>query len=304
MADAAIDRTPVIIAVGEFVDRPADPALAQEPVALMAEALHAAEADAGVPLLAAIDSLDLVGQVSWRYRDPVGLLCERLGIRPPGQPMPAWGARRQFACFTRRRCEFPMAKAKSPPWSGAKLSTPSARRARRRSSLPGRPCSTRRNRQAGLRNAPHEPLCEKSRCHGPGAHLSALRKCAPGREGSLTGTGHARVCGSVGALCSRRGRQSLRLDPHGPFCGRNRYALRNQPDGEPPLSQADGRQSQREPGGHRHRGQPGLGAGGRNCGRPARLHPWRCRRERTRRLFDARQIRPFDRATGRARTRR
>ncbi|ESZ89062.1 MAG: acetyl-CoA acetyltransferase [Blastomonas sp. CACIA14H2] len=82
MADAAIDRTPVIIAVGEFVDRPADPALAQEPVALMAEALHAAEADAGVPLLAAIDSLDLVGQVSWRYRDPVGLLCERLGIRP------------------------------------------------------------------------------------------------------------------------------------------------------------------------------------------------------------------------------
>jgi hypothetical protein len=36
------ERTPVIIGVGEFLDRPADPALALEPLALMDAAVRAA----------------------------------------------------------------------------------------------------------------------------------------------------------------------------------------------------------------------------------------------------------------------
>ncbi|MDO7835458.1 enoyl-CoA hydratase-related protein [Sphingobium sp. HBC34] len=82
MTGESLDRIPVIIAIGEFLEQPADPAEAREPVDLMAQALRAAELDAGVPLLPSINSIELVGQVSWRYSDPVNLLCHRLGIKP------------------------------------------------------------------------------------------------------------------------------------------------------------------------------------------------------------------------------
>jgi acetyl-CoA C-acetyltransferase len=83
MARLPADRTPVIVGVGEVTDRPADPLEGKEPVALMAEALRLAEADAGgAGLLAALDSLDVVNEISWPYRDPVGRLCAALGIGP------------------------------------------------------------------------------------------------------------------------------------------------------------------------------------------------------------------------------
>lgn len=76
------DRIPVIIGIGEHVDRPASVAEALEPVALMAEALRKADEDGGGGLIARLDSIELVGLVSWRYADPVELLCRRLGVRP------------------------------------------------------------------------------------------------------------------------------------------------------------------------------------------------------------------------------
>jgi acetyl-CoA C-acetyltransferase len=76
------DRTPVIIGVGEIVDRPTDPALALEPLALMAAAVRAADADAGGGFLDRIDSLDIVNLVSWRYDRVAARLTERLGINP------------------------------------------------------------------------------------------------------------------------------------------------------------------------------------------------------------------------------
>jgi acetyl-CoA C-acetyltransferase len=75
-------RIPVIIGIGEVKDRPADPAQGLEPMALMAEALRRAEADAGSSLLPRLDALAVVNEVSWPYVDLVGLLCERLGIAP------------------------------------------------------------------------------------------------------------------------------------------------------------------------------------------------------------------------------
>jgi len=60
------ERTPVIIGVGEFLDRPADPALALEPLALMEAAVRAADADAGGGFLDRIDSLDVINLISWR----------------------------------------------------------------------------------------------------------------------------------------------------------------------------------------------------------------------------------------------
>lgn len=75
-------NVPVIVAVGEVIDRPAEPTAAREPVVLMADALLTAERDADVALLAAIDSIDVVGQVTWRYADPVGRLCNELSVSP------------------------------------------------------------------------------------------------------------------------------------------------------------------------------------------------------------------------------
>ncbi|WP_375383337.1 enoyl-CoA hydratase-related protein [uncultured Sphingomonas sp.] len=74
--------TPVIVAVGEYADRPNTPEQALEPVDLMVKALQACDLDAGAALLQQVTSLNLIGLVSWRYRDPVTLLCERLGIGP------------------------------------------------------------------------------------------------------------------------------------------------------------------------------------------------------------------------------
>ena len=92
------DRIPVLVGAGEVVDRPAEPILAREPAALMAEALRRADADAGAragsSLLAALDSLDIVNSVSWPYHDVPEALVAQLGRRP--RPAGLWpGGRRE-----------------------------------------------------------------------------------------------------------------------------------------------------------------------------------------------------------------
>ena len=76
------ELTPVIVGVGEVTERRPEPGTAREPVDLMAAALRAADEDAGGGWLPKLEALSLVGLISWRYRDPVGLLCERLAITP------------------------------------------------------------------------------------------------------------------------------------------------------------------------------------------------------------------------------
>jgi acetyl-CoA C-acetyltransferase len=76
------DNTPVIVAVGEAVDRPDELSAALEPVELIAEALRQADIDGGGGLLDRLQSIDLIGLVTWRYRDPVSLLCAQLHITP------------------------------------------------------------------------------------------------------------------------------------------------------------------------------------------------------------------------------
>ena len=75
-------RIPVIVGIGEIVDRPKDIADGLEPLALLEQALKRAEADSGTKLLGEIGSLDIVNFLSWRYRDPERQLSERLGIKP------------------------------------------------------------------------------------------------------------------------------------------------------------------------------------------------------------------------------
>src|SRR4051812_41405448 len=76
------DRIPVIVGVGEIVDRPKDIAAGLEPLVLLEHALKRAEADSGGKLLGEISSLDIVNFLSWRYRDPEKQLAARLGIAP------------------------------------------------------------------------------------------------------------------------------------------------------------------------------------------------------------------------------
>ena len=82
MSGSSPETTPVIVGIGELVDRPANPADALEPLALMVEALRAANADGGGGLLQRVESIELIASVTWRYADPVSQLCQRLGIDP------------------------------------------------------------------------------------------------------------------------------------------------------------------------------------------------------------------------------
>jgi acetyl-CoA C-acetyltransferase len=76
------DRIPVIVGVGEIIDRPKEITAGLEPLALLEEALRRAEADSGARLLGEIQSLDVVNFLSWRYRDPEKLLAARIGATP------------------------------------------------------------------------------------------------------------------------------------------------------------------------------------------------------------------------------
>jgi acetyl-CoA C-acetyltransferase len=76
------DRIPVIVGVGEIVDRPKEIVEGLEPLALLEQALKRAEVDSGSKLLGEIQSLDIVNFLSWRYRDPEKQLSDRLGIKP------------------------------------------------------------------------------------------------------------------------------------------------------------------------------------------------------------------------------
>jgi len=73
---------PVIVGVGEIVDRPKEITDGLEPLMLLEEALRRAEADSGAKLLHELGSLDVVSFLSWRYRDPEKQLAQRLGANP------------------------------------------------------------------------------------------------------------------------------------------------------------------------------------------------------------------------------
>ncbi len=76
-------RTPVVVGVGQVVQRVEDPAEAEEPLALMERAARLAAEDAGAPrLLAQLDALR-VPKGLWNYANPGAWLAERLGAERP-----------------------------------------------------------------------------------------------------------------------------------------------------------------------------------------------------------------------------
>src|SRR5262249_50832049 len=81
------DRTPILVGAGQRTQRDADPAVALDPLAMMAEAARAAADDAGggTRLLAALDSIAGVNVFSWDYGNAPRLLGDRLGAQPRDQ---------------------------------------------------------------------------------------------------------------------------------------------------------------------------------------------------------------------------
>jgi hypothetical protein len=80
--------TPVVIGVGDFVNRSKRVEDALEPLQLMLRAIEEAIADTGLSesssqdLRAAVDSLDVVRTWTWPYDDLPSLIAQRLRINP------------------------------------------------------------------------------------------------------------------------------------------------------------------------------------------------------------------------------
>jgi hypothetical protein len=102
MAKNWIQRTPVIIGVGEVLDRPSNLQVSKEPLRLMAEALRRADEDAGGGWLDRIESLDVVNSMTWGYTNlPAQLRLSR--SRRNGPRMERSGATLRFPISTKRQ---------------------------------------------------------------------------------------------------------------------------------------------------------------------------------------------------------
>ncbi len=86
MPESLDPRTPVIVGVGQAMQRPDDLTDAVEAVALMEQAVRAAADDSGRPAIT--DRADVVAVVlgAWRYSDPARLVAGRIG-RPDATTM-------------------------------------------------------------------------------------------------------------------------------------------------------------------------------------------------------------------------
>jgi len=82
MSALETSRLPVIIGIGEYLERPEKISEGLEPLEMMEKALNIANKDCGGTALNQIDSLDVVMPMSWRYSDLAGELCTKLGLSP------------------------------------------------------------------------------------------------------------------------------------------------------------------------------------------------------------------------------
>src|SRR5205807_3093945 len=77
-------RAPVLVGVGQVVQRPDSPEPPKDPIALATEALRAAARDsgAGEPLLRRAEVICHVATLCWPYRDEAALIAATLGAHP------------------------------------------------------------------------------------------------------------------------------------------------------------------------------------------------------------------------------
>lgn len=90
---------PVVLGVGQVVDRPDDPLAGREPLALMADAARLALADAGATP-AALDTVAVVTNVFHDYGDTARMLATRLSAQPRTLVLSTWGGNTPVALFS------------------------------------------------------------------------------------------------------------------------------------------------------------------------------------------------------------
>jgi acetyl-CoA C-acetyltransferase len=105
-------RLPVLVGTGQVrANRERAVSGAREPLALMADALAAAERDSGVPgLLRRADAVFAVRAASWSYADLAAAVAGRIGARPRRSVDTGLGGHRP-ACWSRRRRRSPRGRA-------------------------------------------------------------------------------------------------------------------------------------------------------------------------------------------------
>jgi len=79
---AGLEQIPVLVGIGEALDRPDDLSCAKSPADLIVEAICSADDDAGGGWLSQVDRIDVAKCVSWGYRDLARTICDRLDIAP------------------------------------------------------------------------------------------------------------------------------------------------------------------------------------------------------------------------------
>jgi acetyl-CoA C-acetyltransferase len=88
---AADPRAPVVVGVGQFLNRVDHGAEPRSPVELALEALSLAEADAGATLAKRAGVVAMAQVFSWRYRDPARLVADAVGADRAATWYPAAG---------------------------------------------------------------------------------------------------------------------------------------------------------------------------------------------------------------------
>ncbi len=131
------DRSPVLVGVGQVLQREADPARARGPLELMTEAArHAAEdAGGGRRLLSAIDWLATVSCLSWRIKNAPRGLAEALGAHPSAEITTATGGNMPQSLVNVAAREIQAGRVRVALVAGAEAIR-SLRRARRAGSKP------------------------------------------------------------------------------------------------------------------------------------------------------------------------
>ncbi len=100
MPPALDPRSPVIVGVGQFLNRDDENPI--EPVRLAAIAARLAADDCGAPsILTALDAVAVAPIVSWRYGDPGRLIAEELGATPSLTMYPTIGGNTPQLLMTR-----------------------------------------------------------------------------------------------------------------------------------------------------------------------------------------------------------
>ena len=74
-------RTPVIVGVGQFTNRPGEGYEPLSPVEMMLESIRSAEQDCGATVAGSADVIATVPIISWKYTDPGRLVAEGVGAQ-------------------------------------------------------------------------------------------------------------------------------------------------------------------------------------------------------------------------------